>query len=195
MAEELILNEYQDLSVTIIRPPYIFGDYQRDRNLLPTLQKNFTKNFIPKAWRYDPEFGFVHAMDIASLVILSGSMSMTPSKIYNIESFRLKYSAIISMLSRIYQKRIYQIRIPFFVISFLGKLIDLSFFLMRKHSLNLGQYSKMLKGNWTFSIANVNEELDWAPIYTESNLLEIELTNLYLENKGLETDIDIREEL
>jgi nucleoside-diphosphate-sugar epimerase len=195
MAEELILREYQDLSVTIIRPPYIFGDYRRDRNLLPTLQKNFAKIFVPKAWRYDPEIGFAHALDIASLVIQSGCMSTTPSEIYNVESFRLKYSDMVAMLSRVYQKRIFQIRIPFLVIYFLGKIVDLSFLLMRKHSLNLGQYSNMLKGNWTFSIARANEELDWVPIFTEPHLLEIELTNLYLEDEGLEPDSDIREEL
>lgn len=181
-AEKLILNDYNDISSTIIRPPYIFGNIARDRNLIPTLQNSFSRRIIPKAWRYNPEIGFVHAMDIASLVILAGSHSKTNSKFYNVESFRLKYTEIIDMIARTSEKRIYQIRIPFLIITFFAIITDIFTIIFRKTKLYAKKRSLYMKENWLVTTDLAKNDLGWSAMHIESNELELLLKDYFQRN-------------
>ncbi|MHA2029632.1 MAG: NAD-dependent epimerase/dehydratase family protein [Candidatus Kariarchaeaceae archaeon] len=188
---ENILREHPGISLTIIRPPYIFGDIKRDRNLLPTLYSKFSKKLMPKAWRFNPSFGFVHALDLASLVILAGSREKTPSIIYNIQSFSLTYLEILNFLSETQDKRIVKLILPFTVLFSIGMIIDLSIFIFRRTPLLARKRVKFLRGNWDFSTARVEKDLGWSPVHSEPQELSILFTNYIHYVNGVDPDINI----
>ncbi len=192
-AEELILESFKDISITIIRPPYIFGD--RDRNLVPTLINSFSRRIMPRIWRSKPELGFVHALDVASLVLLAGSQENTPSIIYNIESLRITYSELLNMLDRSTSKRIFQLPIPYFMVYFFAWITDVAIRITNKRKIYARKRSRIMKKSWIFATDKAKDQLGWSPIHTEANELEMLLTNYYNKINGISEDIDIRDNI
>jgi len=180
-AEELILSNYEDLSTTIIRPPFIFGEPDRDRHIYSSLIDSLPTTILPRIWRNDPELGFVHAEDIARLVLHAGSLAKTPSKIYNIQSFAIRLSDLYSMINQARETKTPIIPIPYLIAYMLASLGDMIMKLQSK-SFKIRQRLAIVRGNWIFDTKRAREELGFRPMHTESSELERLMTEYYHGN-------------
>lgn len=187
-AELELLKHKKILNITILRPPYIIGDINLDRHVLPTINKLLKRKILPKIWRRDPEFGFAHARDIASITLLTGSLDETPDRIYNIQSFSVSYNELIEFGALINENKIIRIPIPFAIISFSAKFVDFILRLMG-HSSILGKRVNLFKHNMVFASDKVTRDLNWIPQYTDNQKIYILLSQL--NHPDIETKIDI----
>ncbi|MCH8906633.1 MAG: NAD-dependent epimerase/dehydratase family protein [Candidatus Heimdallarchaeota archaeon] len=191
-AENLILNEFKNLSVTIFRPPYIIGDVKFDRRTIPGFVKVMGRRFIPKVLFKDPAISFVNAQDLASLVVLVGCRENTVHQIYNIQSFILRYSEIKAMLNRTFDKKTVLVPLPYFMLKGVAYLVDTLNFLFRKNALKLSTRIFRIKENWTFNTDRINAEFSWTPSHPEMEQFEIFLID-YKKNIGMMLpEVDIR---
>ncbi|MCY3413290.1 MAG: NAD-dependent epimerase/dehydratase family protein [Candidatus Heimdallarchaeota archaeon] len=158
-AENILLEDKQ-LNVTIFRPPYIIGDLFWDRHVVPTLTKLLNHRILPRLWRKNPQFGFVHARDIASAIILASSNETTPSQIYNIQSFSLGYKELLEYSKLILQRNIIKIPLPFSFLKILAVIIDtITGFVNKSHQLS--RRLQTIRYNWNFDTSLIEEELKW----------------------------------
>lgn len=191
-AEMELLKNKDKLNITIFRPPYIIGDINLDRHVLPIINQLLKRRIMPKLWRKNPEFGFTHARDIASITLLAGSLDKTPSAIYNIQSFSISYNELLEFGALVNENRIIRIPVPFGFISYSAKLVDVIRNKMG-YSSNLGNRVNLIKHNWIFAADKVTRDLNWVPQYTDSQKIYILLSQLNHFEIDTKIDIDLGE--
>lgn len=194
-AEKQLLEFADKLDITIFRPPYIIGSPTMDRHVLPSLYKLLQRRFFPRIWRRDPRFGFVHARDIASAVVLAGSLETTSSRIYNIQSFDMSYSDLLEIAKELFNIAIIAIPIPVSVLRVLAFLTDLFSNLFHKN-FALSKRLRNIEHCWTFSTEKLERELAWTSQYKDENKLFFLLSQFDKNNMDIDINtIDILVEI
>ena len=187
-AELELLKHKDNLNITIIRPPYIIGDVNLDRHVLPIINQILKRKILPSIWRRNTEIGFAHARDIASLILLAGSLDKTPNEIYNVQSFSVSYSELIEFGVLINENRILRIPVPFSSVALLARVYDF-FKKITGQESDLSKHLRLVKYNWVLNTDSVSNDLNWVPQYTDNQKIYILLSQL---NHG---DIDTKIEM
>jgi nucleoside-diphosphate-sugar epimerase len=193
-AERYIVNNEDKLNVTIFRPPYIIGDLEDDRHVLPTFYRLLQRRILPNIWRRDINIGFVHADDIASAVLLSAALQETPHVIYNIQSFELQYKKLLHESIETVGSNAVIIPLPYSVIFLIGIIIDPIRALFKKPSVHLRKRIISMKNNWSFDTTRIQLDLNWNPDHCDP----VEIQNLLYDLDELHkaaVDIDVRDVL
>lgn len=190
-AEQYILENHDKLSITILRPPYIIGDLEDDRHVLPTFYRLMKKRILPKIWRRNINIGFVHADDIAGAVLLSAAMQETPHLIYNIQSFYLPYNKLLYDSIETIGSKAIVIPLPYSLMFLFGYLLVPVLSLFKKRSFHLRKRINMFKHNWLFDTIKIQTDLNWNPEHSDPIEIQNLLYNLD-EIKKAAIDLDVR---
>ncbi len=188
-AEEYLFEQSDKLDITIFRPPYIIGDIEHDRHVLPTIYNGMNRRILPKWWRKNPTFGFVHARDIASAVLLAGSLSSTPNMVYNIQSFSISYDEIIKFAEEIFNSKIYKVPISYGFVAFITIIMDIFRTVIGKRRF-LRKRIRTFEKNWIFNTDRIERDLQWTSQYVDKNTLYL-LLSKYKNNQISKNDINI----
>ncbi len=190
-AEQYIIENRDRLSITILRPPYIIGDLEDDRHVLPSFYRILKKRVLPNVWRRSINIGIVHTDDIASAVLLSAALEETPHIIYNIQSFQVGHQKLLQDSLETIGRNATIISMPYCFILLIGILIDPIWSLFKKQAIHLRKRIVSMKDNWSFDTTRIQLDLNWNPDHI--NPLEIQnlLYDLYEIHKAA-VDLDVR---
>lgn len=196
-AEKVLMDSKNNLDITIFRPPYVIGKPDLDRHVLPTLTTILQRRVLPRLWKRDNKIGFVHARDIASAVILAGSMETTPSIYYNIQSFAIPISQIILQGNIVFDIKTNTVPLPYSFVKGIALLFDTFMMILQRES-NLAHRIQTFKHSWSLNTNRLENELMWSSQYQDPDKLFILLSKKYSGDKdgiivGLE-DNKLRED-
>ena len=190
-AEQYIIENNDKLSITIIRPPYIIGDLEDDRHVLPSFYSILTRRVLPNVWRRNINIGIVHTDDIASAVLLSAALQETPHMIYNVQSFQIGHQKLLQDSIETIGSKTTIISIPYCFIYLLGMLVDPLWSLFKKQSIQLRKRIVSTKNNCSFDTTRIQLDLNWNPDHTNPIELQNLLYDLYEIQKAA-VDLDVR---
>jgi len=113
-AEEFLIRNSENLPITIIRPPTVYGPRDRDFYLFFRYAQ---KGWIPLLWNGDPLLSLVYVKDLVRAVFMALETPETIGKVYFVsDRFPYAWSKIVETIASALQIRPLPIRIP---ISFL----------------------------------------------------------------------------
>ncbi len=188
-AEREILNR-KGIKPTIFRPPYIIGDINFDRHVIPTIFNLLNKPILPRFIRNNPILGFIHAEDIATAVFLACSLDKTEHKVYNIQSFDIEYTKLVKLGSDAIAKSTILIPIPYFLLYIGSLIIDIPFWILPFKGPQLLKRIKAIRGNWSFDTQLLKNDLNWEPNFSYDVL--ITLLSAYYKKATGDINEDIR---
>lgn len=110
MGEEAARAVADLLTVTIVRPPAVYGP--RDRALLEFF-RSVSRGIAPTIGNYEKHVSLVHARDLAEGIILAGESRHAASRAYFISSEQVyTISSIFELLARIFNRKVRRVAIP-----------------------------------------------------------------------------------
>ena len=176
-SERILLENKDELNLTIFRPPFIIGEY--DRYVVPSIVRFFGRKVIPKFFKNDPLIGFVHTQDIVKILFEIGLKENSPHIIYNIQSFALRYTEVVHLVHELEHKRTYFIPLSFTILSFFTLPIDLLLKFIKKSGVSAN--IRRMRTNWVFSTKSLQDDFNWTPTFSSKDL-ELLISN-YLTNR------------
>ena len=171
---ERALRELADeLPITILRPPVIFGP--RDPNLLLffRLAKRGIRLQMGSSSRSTTDFA--HVANVVHAAVLAGKAQTPSGEVYLVgEGVARRWDEIVDMLAEVLGVRGVRIQVPPFFTWLLGELGTLRAELTgRPAMLDRGKASEFLQQSWSMEIAKAKGDLGYEPVVDLRRGLEL----------------------
>lgn len=176
------LNAIENLPLIIVRPTAVYGPREKD---IFILFKTINQGLEPYIGKFKQLLSFIYVKDLAKIIVKFLESDLT-HKTYNISDGQSydRY-ALADGLKKAMHKRTLKLYIPLNVIKGLAKVMDKVYAgSVKTPTLNKEKIKELTAPNWTCSIENLKEDLQFVPQYNlEQGLAES--VKWYKENNWL----------
>ncbi len=164
-AEKECLKLMNQLPITIVRPPAVYGP--RDRDVFEFFN-TMNKGIQPMIGFSDTYVSLVHVKDLVNGIILCGEKRNAVGNTYFISSERYyNWRELGDITSGILNKNVIRIRIPNWVVYVIAGLSEfLSYFGTKPALLNIEKAKDITQRYWTCSIEKAKKELGYSETFT-----------------------------
>lgn len=166
-AEKECLKRVNEISMTIVRPPAVYG--QRDKDVFEFF-KTMNNGLHPMIGLHDKYVSLVHVKDLVDGIILAGEHPKAVGQTYFIASERFyNWKEVGDVTSRVMNKKALRVKIPEFIVYVIASLAEFGALFSKKPALlNLEKVKDIIQDAWTCSIAKAKNDLG----YREQRTLE-----------------------
>jgi nucleoside-diphosphate-sugar epimerase len=162
MAEKVVKQYQNQIPVTIIRPPAVYGPY--DRNFLGLFKTVCRYHVMPVIFPPTREFTIVHVFDLINGIKLAAFSEKSQGRIYFIGGQNISYSMFIDAFERAIQHRIHRLYLPSFVAKIAGELGEIKWTLTgRSTILCRRKIRDLLQPRWICSWSAAERDLGYHP--------------------------------
>jgi len=160
--EQVVLDQAGRLSVTIVRPPAVYGP--RDTNFLPFLRVARKWKFVPLLGGGGKRVSFVHARDLAEGIRLAGLSEAAAGQTYFIGGSTHTTGEFVDALSQAMDLRIRRLNVPAWLARLAGEWGELKWKLTRRPQiLSRRKIRDALRDRWTCCWDKATRELGYRP--------------------------------
>ncbi len=157
-AEEVVREFWDDLPITILRPPAVYG--HRDSDVFEVF-KNIKNGLNLKVGKVDQYVSIIHVFDLARGIILAAQHRNGAGEIYNIcNPEACAWSSVIEILQRQMNKKVLNIPIPYPVAYLFGGLMEVGAHITGKPTiLNRQKIKEVNNPFWVISPRKIKDQL------------------------------------
>ena len=154
--ERLVYSYRNELPVTIIRPPAVYGPKDKDLLVFFKMVKTGLIPYWGKSF-----YSFIYVEDLVNGIIQSSLSKETEGEIFFISDGSI-YSSdeIIEAISNAIQKKPFKLVVPGFIMPFLGSLSERS---KKINIINSDKIKELRYKNWTCNSTKINKLINFAP--------------------------------
>lgn len=162
MAEKIVLQYQKQIPVTIVRPPAVYGPY--DRNFLGLFKTVYKYRIMPVIYPPNREFTIVHVFDLIEGIKLAGFSEKSTGKIYFIGGQNITYDTFIDAFEKALQKHLYRLYLPVFMAKIAGELGEIKW-MITGHSTILcrRKIRDLVQPRWVCSWEAAERDLRYQP--------------------------------
>ncbi len=155
-AEKLVYSYKNDIPVTIIRPPAVYGP--RDKDMLMFF-KMVKKGFVPY-WG-ESFYSFIYVEDLVNGIIQSTLRKEAEGMVFFISDGSIYTSdEIIDAISEALDKKPFKVSIPNFMVPFIGAIANLK---QKANIINKDKLQELRFKNWTCDSTKIVRMINFAP--------------------------------
>lgn len=155
-AEKLVYNHRNELPVTIIRPPAVYGPKDKDLLMFFKMASLGVVPYWGKSF-----YSFLYVEDLINGIIQSSLSKEAEGEIFFISDGSIYTSDdIIDAISNAIQKRPIRLTIPDFIVPFIGSLSERT---KRVNIINSDKLRELKFKNWTCDSTKITKMINFAP--------------------------------
>jgi dihydroflavonol-4-reductase len=160
MGEEAAMTATDFFSVTVVRPPAVYGP--RDYALYE-LFKSIAKGLSPSIGKYDKQISLVHVSDLVDGILLAAEKEAAKGRAYFISSEEVySYNALIEMLAKIFARRVRSFALPRALAYGVATIAEIGAVITRKPPvINRDKVTDLSQVCWGCSIERARKELGY----------------------------------
>ncbi len=163
--ERIVLEKSDELDVTIVRPPAVYGP--GDTNFLPLLRTARKYRFVPIIGKPSKQVSFVYAADLAEGIFLAASSPGAAGQTYFVGSSTHEMRQVVEAVSLALGMRLRALPIPTLLAKLAGELGEIKWTLTgRSQIISRRKVRDLLQDRWTCSWKKAIDELGYRPGYT-----------------------------
>lgn len=162
MAEKIVLKYQKQIPVTIVRPPAVYGPY--DRNFLGLFKTACKYRMIPVIYPPNREFTIVHVSDLIEGIKLAGLSEKTAGKTYFIGGQNITYDTFIGAFEEALQKRLYRLYLPAVMAKIAGELGEIKWMITGHPTILCRRKIRdLLQPRWICSWESAKRDFGYQP--------------------------------
>lgn len=159
-AEKECLRMMSDLPITIVRPPAVYG--QRDKDVFEFFN-TMNKGIQPMIGFHDKHVSLVHVKDLVDGIILAGEHAKSPGQTYFISSERFyDWKEIGDVTSRVMRRKTIRVHIPEWTMYGIAAIAEAAALFSKKPALlNFEKVKDIVQNDWTCNVSKAMSELGY----------------------------------
>lgn len=163
LAGERLLKEYEKkLSITVIRPPAIYGP--RDSQILKVMRL-VDRGFFPLAGGRGKRLNLCHVSDVVQGILLAAECDKAVGHTYYVGDARnYTWEEVAEAFEQIVRQKLWKVPVPSALVYLAGFFGELQSLVQRKAvDLNWERAKILTQKNWTVDIRRIKQDLGYEP--------------------------------